>query len=174
MENNYFVLPFTWGIYFLLAFLLFKYGKWLYKLPRIEKLKVVKGFFSIKTLAAVKETVLESLIHRKIFKVNPVLGYMHMSLAFGWFLLILVGQFEASYYTGTSSHPIYMPIFLRYFYQDVESYQLTGLYGIVMDSLLLLILSGVLLAYIKRFNSRILGMKKTTRLKTGDKFAMSS
>ena len=35
--------------------------------------------------------VRESLLHRRIFKVNPLLGYMHMSLAFGWFLLIVVG-----------------------------------------------------------------------------------
>ena len=42
--------------------------------------------------------VSESLHHRRIFRVNPLLGYMHMSLAFGWFLLIAVGWAETIAY----------------------------------------------------------------------------
>ena len=43
-----------------------------------------------------------------------------------------------------------------------------------MDILLLFVLSGVLLAYYKRINSRIFGMRKTTRLKVGDQIALTA
>lgn len=43
-----------------------------------------------------------------------------------------------------------------------------------MDLLLVFVLSGVLLAYYKRFNSKSFGMKKTTQLKTGDRIALTA
>ncbi|MCK7537564.1 MAG: hypothetical protein MZV63_44725 [Marinilabiliales bacterium] len=43
-----------------------------------------------------------------------------------------------------------------------------------MDLILLFILTGVALAYFKRFYSKLFGMKKTTSLRLGDKFALAS
>lgn len=96
-----------------------------------------------------------------------------MSLAFGWFLLIVVGHIETIYYYGSISFPFYMPVFFRYFVTGHEFY-LSRFFAIIMDFLLLMVLSGVTLAYLKRFLKQPFGMKKTTRLKPGDKIALTS
>ncbi len=49
-----------------------------------------------------------------------------------------------------------------------------AVYGFLMDLILAFVLSGLFLAIIKRFYSRIVGMKKTTRLKPSDKIALTS
>ena len=69
--------------------LLWKWGLWLYRLPLADKKRILFGLPTRRTFSAIGEVVGESLLHRRIFRVNPLLGYMHMSLAFGWFLLIL-------------------------------------------------------------------------------------
>ena len=57
------------------------------------------------------EVVSESLLHRRIFRVNPLLGYMRMSLAFGWFLLIAVGWAETIAYLGFRYVPLQGHVF---------------------------------------------------------------
>ncbi len=47
-------------------------------------------------------------------------------------------------------------------------------FGFLMDLILAFILSGLFLAVSKRFFSGVVGMKKTTRLKTTDKIALTS
>jgi hypothetical protein len=86
-----------------------------------DQRKIRKNFFTTKTLLAVREIFGEGLLHRKIFKVNPRLGYMHMSLAFGWFLLIVVGAIEAHTFVKGSA-PIYFPIFFRFFVPEQHSF----------------------------------------------------
>ena len=86
-----FCIPFMVGAAVMFVVLLWKWGSWLYLLPRADKKRILFGLPTRRTLAAVWEVISESLLHRRIFKVNPLLGYMHMSLAFGWFLLIAVG-----------------------------------------------------------------------------------
>ncbi len=123
---------------------------------------------------AVREVVMESLLHRKIFRKNPVLGYMHMSLAFGWFLLIVVGHIEACFHYNSLSVPAWKAIFFRYFVTEPSNTFSGKILAASMDLLLLFVLSGVVLAYYKRLNSRSFGMKKTTQLKTGDRIALSA
>ena len=58
---------------------------------------------------------MESLLHRKLFRKNPFLGYMHMCFAFGWFLIILIGKFEVIAYSGKITARPYVAIFFKYF-----------------------------------------------------------
>ncbi|MDP2115721.1 MAG: (Fe-S)-binding protein, partial [Bacteroidota bacterium] len=90
-----FILPFTIGLLFISVFLVIITGIWISGLSRIDKSRIIKSIFTRKSLQAIRETFMEALLHRKIFRKNPVLGYMHMSLAFGWFLLIVVGHIDA-------------------------------------------------------------------------------
>jgi Fe-S oxidoreductase len=149
-------------------------GIWISELSKIDKSRIANNIFTRKSLLAIRETFSESLLHRKIFRKNPVLGYMHMSLAFGWFLLIVVGHIEAYVHYQTFKVPAYKAIFMRYFVTEPPTTLSGKLLAACMDLLLLFVLSGVMLAYYKRLNSRMFGMKKTTQLKTGDRIALSA
>jgi hypothetical protein len=109
MKFDLFVIPFTAGLIFLLCYLVGLYAWWFYKLEKSEKRKVLKGFFSFKLFPAVKEIIMESLLHKRIFGKNMLLGFMHMSLAFGWFLLILVGNIEDRIYDPETLNPRMFP-----------------------------------------------------------------
>jgi Fe-S oxidoreductase len=123
---------------------------------------------------SLKEIFMESLIHRKILKTNLRLGYMHMSLAFGWFLLILFGTIEADIFGARHLNAPYKAIFFRFFNPDHGRMGFEAAYGFIMDLLLAFVLSGLLLAIIKRFYSGIVGLKRTTSLKITDKIALIS
>ncbi len=166
-----FILPFVVGTVFLLVVIVYKWGSWVFRLSRKEKNMIWRGIPTAATLKAAWEVVMESLLHRKIFRVNPVLGYMHMSLAFGWFLLISVGMVEAAMTIGLTS-PLHAHVFYRFF--DTEIHDGPHMMAHIMDALLLFVLSGVALAWLKRLRSRILGMKKTTRHVLFDKLALSA
>ena len=174
MKFDLFVLPFTLGLIFLLGYLTVQYAVWFRQLDKIDRSKVFHGFFSRKLFAAVKETIAESLLHRRIFNKNRLLGFMHMSLAFGWFLLIAIGNLESRVYQPAEMNPPYIPIFFRFFNANPGMFPLHRVFSFVMDLLLLFVLSGVILAFIKRLYSKAYGMKKTTRLKAGDRFALTS
>ncbi|MFH0866174.1 MAG: (Fe-S)-binding protein [Bacteroidota bacterium] len=174
MNYDPFIWPFSIGAIILFFTLLIKYGYWIFKLDTSEKLKIVRGFFSIKLIKAIREVFLESLIHRKIFKENALLGYMHMSLAFGWFLLIIGGTIENKIHSHKAFNAPYEPIFFKFFNHNINMYPWVEEFKFIMDFILLLVLSGLVLALIKRVWSRLFGMKKTTRLKTGDRFALIS
>ena len=125
-------------------------------------------------MLSLKEIFLESLIHRKILKSNIRLGYMHMSLAFGWFLLILFGTIEADIFGEKHLNAPYKAIFFRFFNPDHGRTGFEAAFGFLMDLTLAFILSGMLLAISKRFYSGVVGMRKTTRLKTTDRIALTS
>lgn len=95
--------------------LLWKWGLWLYRLPLADKKRILFGLPTRRTFSAIGEVVGESLLHRRIFRVNPLLGYMHMSLAFGWFLLIAVGWIETVAYLGFRYVPLQGHVFFKYF-----------------------------------------------------------
>jgi Fe-S oxidoreductase len=174
MKFDLFVLPFTLGLVFLLCYLAVTYAQWFMKLDRAEKSKVLTGFFSFRIVGAVREIVNESLLHRRIFLKNRLLGFMHMSLAFGWFLLIAMGNLESRVYQPAELNPPYIPIFFKFFHANPGAFPLHRIFSFSMDLLLLLVLSGVMLALAKRIYSRAYGMKKTTRLMPGDRMAMIS
>ncbi len=168
-----FILPFTIGLYFIFIFLAVKFSWWIIRLDHNSKQKIKQGLFSLKTLSSVKEIFMESLLHRKIFKVNPVLGYMHMSLAFGWFLLIVFGKLGTLSYTSDFFNPLHYAIFFKFFEPVEPAFFYSKTYAFLMDFLLLFILSGLSLAIIKRFKSKLFGLKKTSKHRLGDKIALS-
>ena len=174
MASNWFAIPFMAGFLFLAGTLLYLYIRWLLRLTTHERTKIRRALFTGKSLSAAKEVFMESLLHRKIFRVNPVLGYMHMSLAFGWFLLIVAGKIETHVYTGRWMNPLYFPVFFRYLEPNPHPYLFQNTFTFVMDFLLLVILSGLSIAIAKRFRSRITGLKSTTRHTTGDRLALST
>ncbi len=174
MFDGLFILPFLIGMGYLIIIVAWRFIKWTMGLSKIDKYRIKKNFLTRKTLKSFGEAFMEGLLHRKVFRKNFYLGYMHMSLAFGWFLLIVVGHLEAISCTGRASFPVYMPVFFRYFITSREPYGLHAEFAFAMDLLLLFVLSGVFLAYYKRISSRPFGMKKTTHLRSGDRMALAS
>ncbi|MBR3886883.1 MAG: 4Fe-4S dicluster domain-containing protein [Alistipes sp.] len=169
-----FCIPFIIGTVFLFAVILIKYLTWLRDLPKSDLKLIIRGIPTPRTLAAVWEVVCESLLHRRIFRVNPMLGYMHMSLAFGWFLLIAVGWIETVAYLGLRWVPLQGHVFFKYFVPLNGITEHKPLFDFAMDALLLFVLSGVGLAWFKRMRSRALGMKRTTKHILFDRIALSA
>ncbi|MCJ7717584.1 MAG: (Fe-S)-binding protein, partial [Anaerolineales bacterium] len=174
MQFDPFVIPFNIGLYFILIYVVVRSVIWFRDLSRSDKLRLQRGFFGIAFVQSLKDIFLESLIHRKILKSNFRLGYMHMSLAFGWFLLILFGTIEADVFGEKQLNAPYKAIFFRFFNPEHGRMGFEAVYGFLMDFILLFILSGLLLAIAKRFYSKVVGMKKTTKLKITDKIALTS
>lgn len=174
MNFDPFIIPFNIGLYFIIIYAVVRSVIWFRELSRSDKLRLQRGFFGRAFGQSLKEIFLESLIHRKILRSNPRLGYMHMSLAFGWFLLILFGTIEADIFGEKHLNPPYKAIFFKFFNPDHGKTFFEASYTFLMDLILAFILSGLILAIIKRFTSKVVGMKKTTRLKPLDKIALTS
>jgi len=174
MHFNLFVIPFTAGMLILFILLVFRYIKWLSTLEAGSRHEIRGNLFTLKSLYAIREVFMESLLHRKIFRTNPLLGYMHMSLAFGWFLLIVVGKLETFFYTGKFANEFYYPVFFRFFEQAPHRSPLLVLFNSLMDFVLLVILSGIIIAILRRFRPRIAGMKKITKHSPGDRLALTT
>jgi Fe-S oxidoreductase len=174
MSFDIFVIPFNIGLYFILVYSVTRSIIWFRGLSRQDKLRLQRGFFGRAFGQSLKEIFLESLIHRRIFKTNFRLGYMHMSLAFGWFLLILFGTIEADFFGEKHLNPPYKAIFFKFFNPEHGRTGFEAAYSFLMDLILAFILSGLLLAVAKRFYSRTTGMKTTTKLRALDKVALAS
>ena len=171
-----FVLLFTVGFSFVGIFFLYKLIRWIERLSNDDKELLNNSIFTLKTWWALGEVIRESLLHLKIFGINKRLGYMHMSLAFGWFMLIVIGNVESIYYSGRFFKPVYVSVFWRFFDPGPSFPQAVYQPGFAfwMDFFLLLVLSGLLLAIIKRFRSIWLGLKRTTRQRPVDQMALTA
>ncbi|MDR0794672.1 MAG: (Fe-S)-binding protein, partial [Tannerella sp.] len=178
MRNFYhpFVLPFVIGTIALFAITAIKFYRWITRLDKNQQRVIRKTFFTIKIFPAllkmIKELFNEVLLHVKVFRHNFLLGYMHSSIALGWFLLILVGTIgTASYldwlYLSFKNHPFWLGVFFNYFVRDYNV-PVGKAFTHAMDFLLLYVMSGILLAFIKSIRSRVVGMNKNTSLKLPD------
>ncbi len=174
MRFDPFIIPFNIGLYFIILYAVARSVMWFRDLSRQDKLRLQRGFFGRSFGRSIREIFLESLIHRKILKTNFRLGYMHMSLAFGWFLLIFFGTLEADIFGSSHLNPPYKAIFFKFFNPDHGRTGFEAAWSFLMDFLLAVILSGLILAMIKRFFSPVVGMKKTTKLRPLDKVALTS
>ncbi len=179
MTFDLFVLPFFIGLLFLIGVLVVKYSRWIALMDTSDRVKAGMALFSFNMLKTVKEIFMESLLHLRMFKRNPLLGFMHMSFALGWFLLIVMGNLESRVYSGGHINPPYYPIFLKFFIHDkrvlpFEIFTLPGFFRFIMDLLLLFVLSGLLLALFKRTRSKWFGLKRTTQHNSFDKWAITS
>lgn len=169
-----FTIPFIVGTLFLFVVVLTKWSLWFVRLPKMDRRLVRHNFFTRNTLFAVWEVVRESLLHARIFRVNPRLGYMHMSLAFGWFLLIVVGWIETIFYLGWEPIPLHGHVFFKYFMPLNGISEHIHFFEHLMDALLLFVLSGVALAWYKRLRSKALGLRRTTKHILFDRVALSA
>ena len=168
-----FVLPFFLGAIILFGICIWKYVRWYRQFDQLQRAIVRKNLLSWKIIPALWEMFREGILHIRISRKNLVLGYMHRSIAFGWFLLIVVGFIE-THLTPASSHPFWMAIFYRFFFHEHQTFTGAKVFTNIMDFLLIYVLSGILLAVIKKFYSRILGMKKTTKHVVFDRFAKAA
>ena len=169
-----FTIPFIVGVFFLFAVVAIKWTLWIVHLPRVDRRLIRHNFFTRDTLIAVWEVVRESLLHVRIFRVNPLLGFMHMSLAFGWFLLIVVGWIETTAYLGWGWVPLQGHVFFKYFMPVNGIAGDIHLFEHLMDALLLMVLTGVALAWFKRLRSKAMGMRRTTKHVLFDRVALSA
>ncbi len=169
---RFFVLPFMAGVAALFSILLFEYVKWFIELPKGDKKRFFRSLFSKSTFKSIWEVIRESLLHVKIFKRNPLLGYMHMSLALGWFLLILTGWIETYVYFKGEGVPLYVDIFFTYYVHPPFEPGIN--FAFVKDALLSIILIGVGLALFKRIRSKVMGMKRATKHTPGDRIALAA
>jgi len=170
---NPFIIPFSIGVVLLFGICGIKWINWIRQFDRLQRAILFKNIFSWKFIPALWEITTEVLLHRKVFKHRFLLGYMHASIALGWFLLIVVGAIEASV-AIKGTHPLWVPIFFRYFGKELPHFKGEILFINLMDGLLCIVLSGILIAMLKRIYSRIVGMKKATKHVLFDKFAMFS
>lgn len=169
---NPFVIPFSLGVIFMMVALLTRFYLWSRKLTPEHSQLIRKNVFTRKTLHAIREVFRESLLHKRMFRVHGLLGYMHMTFAFGWFLLIIIGNIETRIHSGSEINPPYYPIFFKYWLVDKSTMPFNQLFTYLMDLLLLFVLSALVLALIKRTHSRMLGLKRTTNINKGDRIAL--
>jgi Fe-S oxidoreductase len=167
-----FVLPYTIGLVFVLVYLFIALVRVVQALPKDDKLKLVKHVFSLKFFKSCWEIFMECLLHRKIWKKNRVLGYMHSSFAFGWFLLIILGHLEVWFFAPHRLNLPWYPIFFRYFMMETETTLQGSFFFFMMDLALLYVLSGLFLAIYKRFRRKPFGMRRTTKLRWNDQIAV--
>lgn len=177
---NLFVLPFSLGLLYLFITIGKDWYRWIKALSPVDRVKFTSGIRNpVQIFISLKEVFLEALIHRKMWIRNPLLGYMHMSFALGWFLLIILGNIESRFYSGTHLNAPYYPIFLKFFIHDklvifFEVYAVPRFFRFIMDLLLLYILSGLLLAFVKRKKSKWFGMNEGTRHQLTDQVALAA
>lgn len=169
-----FTIPFIVGSIVMFAIIATKWITWIIRLPKVDRRLMRHNLLTRKTLYAIWEVIRESLLHVRIFRVNPLLGFMHMSLAFGWFLLIVVGWIETTVYLGWQMIPLQGHVFFKYFapLNGIDTH--IHLFDHLMDALLLFVLIGVALAWFKRFRARAMGMRRTTRHRLLDRVALTA
>ena len=155
-----FVIPFLAGMGFVLAVCFIKAMKVIWQLERKDRgrffLSLLKPNLIIKNTI---DIILDCLIHVKLWRRNRMLGFMHSSIAFGWFMIILLGHIEVMMWCPERLKTFYYPIFFDYF---LDGGQFTFI-SRLSDAFLLVIIAGILLAVIKRFWSKLFGMKHTAR-----------
>ena len=167
-----FVIPFTIGMVYILVYFGVSFAKLIHDLSWTDRKRFFRSVFSYRIFVSGWEIIRECLLHVKIFKRNKVLGFMHMSIAFGWFMMILIAHLEVKLYAPHRFNLPYFPIFFRYFMKETDHTMGGSFLFFLMDFFLLLVLVGVGMALFKRFNSRPMGMRRTTRLKWPDRIAV--
>ena len=151
------------GMAFILTYCIIALIRIIAQLPKEDRKRFFLSLVTPKTLVKnIKDIFCDCLLHVKIWKRNKLLGYMHSSIAFGWFMLIVVGHIEVLLYTPHRAKLFYYPIFFRYFVAETESTMKGAVLFFLMDFFLLVVLSGITLAIIKRIRSRMFGMRRTT------------
>ena len=176
-----FVIPFVVGISFMLIWLTVGLIRLLAKIPADDRRRFWKSLVTPKiALKNIKDLFCDCLFHTKIWKRKPLLGYMHSSIAFGWFMLIVLGHIEVALFVpkhlAWTDGGLFYPIFYRFFvWINPGHVTLRGwFFFFLMDFFLLYVLTGVGMAIFKRFRSIVLGMRHTTKPSLADRVALYS
>ena len=176
-----FVIPFVVGISFMLIWLTVGLIRLLAKIPANDRRRFWKSLVTPKiALKNIKDLFCDCLFHTKIWKRKPLLGYMHSSIAFGWFMLIVLGHIEVALFVpkhlAWTDGGLFYPIFYRFFvWINPGHVTLRGwFFFFLMDFFLLYVLTGVGMAIFKRFRSIVLGMRHTTKPSLADRVALYS
>lgn len=168
-----FVLPFMIGMIFLLAYLAIGIIRVIIQLPAQDRKKFFISLINPRLwVLNLKDIICDVLLHTKIWKRKPLLGYMHSSIAFGWFMLIVLGHIETWMFVPDRLSTFYYPVFFRFFVMETDHTIGGSFFFFMMDFFLLIVLSGVFLAMFKRIRSRIFGMRRTTKNQWPDRVAM--
>ena len=159
-----FVLPFLVGMFFVLGYCAFGIIRILFQLSGEDRRRFLLSLVTPKTiLKNVRDIFCDCLFHVKLWKRNRLLGFMHSSIAFGWFMLIVLGHVEVFLFLPERIHLFYYPIFFNFFVEETESTIQGALLFFLMEFFLLVILVGIALAIFKRVRSRLFGMRRTPR-----------
>lgn len=170
---NDFVLPFVIGMSFILVYLAIGIIRVIVQLPARDRKKFFLSLINPRLwVINLKDIICDVLLHTKIWKRKPLLGYMHSSIAFGWFMLIVLGHIETWLFVPDRLSTFYYPVFFRFFVMETDHTLKGSFFFFLMDFFLLVVLSGVFLAMFKRIRSRIFGMRRTTRNQLPDRLAM--
>ncbi len=170
-----FVLPFLFGMIFVLTWCVIGAIRVILQLSHEDRKTFFLSLVNPKIMASnIRDWFCDCLFHVKLWKRNKLLGYMHSSIAFGWFMLIVIGHIEVFLYTPQRAHQIWYPIFFRYFVAVTESTMKGSFFFFLMDFALLVVLSGIILAIVKRARSRFFGMRRTTRASFTDLIGLYS
>ena len=93
-----------------------------FELPREDRRKFLVSLVTPKILwKNIKDIFLNCLIHVRLWKRNKMLGYMHSSIAFGWFMLILLGHVEVFLFLPHRVRFLYYPIFFNFFVAEADA-----------------------------------------------------
>ena len=168
-----FVLPFVLGMAFVLTYCVVGLVRVIAQLPKDDRRKFWRSLVTPKTAwANIRDLIGDCLLHVKIWKRNPVLGYMHSAIAFGWFMIIAIGHvmlFTLKPLEGVEVEGLersftnfYYPIFFKFFAEEGK------VFGFLMDFFLLMIISGILIAVVKKIHSKIVGVKRVTKFGFAD------
>ena len=170
-----FVIPFMIGMVFVLSWCVIGAIRIIFQLTREDRKTFFMSLINPKIMMKnIRDWFCDCLFHVKLWKRNKMLGYMHSSIAFGWFMLIVIGHIEVFLYTPERIHKLWYPIFFRYFVAVTDSTMKGSFFFFLMDLFLLLVLSGIVLAIIKRVRSRIFGMRRTTNPSLTDHIGLYS
>ena len=178
---NHFVIPFVVGAAFALTWIGVGLIRNIASLPGADRRKFLLSLFNPTVIAKnLRDLFCDCLFHVKIWKRKPLLGYMHSAIAFGWFMLIILGHIEVALFVpkrlAVYHGGLYYPIFYRFFvWVNPEHTTLRGaFFFFLMDFFLLYVLSGIALAMFKRIRSIALGMRHTTKPSLADRLALYS
>lgn len=178
---SHFVLPFVAGIVFFLIWITVGLIRILIQMGAADRRKFWLSLINpVTAVKNIKDLFCDCLFHTKIWKRKPLLGYMHSAIAFGWFMLIVLGHIEVALFVpkhlSYAQGGLFYPIFYRYFVWINPGHgTLRGsFFFFLMDFFLLYVLTGIGLAVFKRFRSIVLGMRHTTKPTLPDRIALYS
>lgn len=159
-----FVIPFLVGMAFVLLYCFGAMIRVIFELSWQDRKKFFLSLINPKIIYKnFKDIFLNCLIHVPLWKRNKLFGYMHSSIAFGWFMLIVLGHIEVLLFVPGRINLFYYPIFFNYFVAENDWTLHGSLLFFLMDFFLLLVMSGIALAIARRVKNYMFGVKRMAR-----------